>query len=1504
MTETQKRIKAYQKALPHMRERVIAVAMLLVVSLSMVTSASFAWLTLSTAPEVSSVTTTVAANGNLEIALSGAEGVQPEDSRVGDSYATTDDVSISNLTWGNLINLAHESYGLNSIVLRPASLNTRDLINSPVYAVQYGADGRVTNYINDFAFTIFNRDLEVFRVPEQMQYGVRAISSVTYTPREEMKELAKRLDALNEAFSKAKGQFQAIYGSEAYMKTVGSLVGVHVSYTLGDDPDVLVSSDDMTSLMAMMRDFKTCMTSIGEIIVDMMNIYNFLQDNHTEYKFEDVFEVNYDGSTTYTNNHMDNALLDRFKDRIPAINTYRTAWKNTVNATRGILTAGEKSTVYWKADLMSHVSLMCNMDTAELDGDTPAELQADMINKAVSIITSNAEDHVAVINDGAIKDADQLIDGEMHVKKGIVSITVVVPQSIKDKVKDKLGFLASMVPDVLTLKPEIKTGAKPPALLDTDYKSLEATAAQGGNWRGEAEAADTFAMAVDFWIRTNVQNSLLVLEGEVETVEEEMLDADGNPVLDDNGNKVTQTKVVGYGGVNRVWSEMDEKGVSGLYGIPEHGISTTQGSGSCYVFYADNPETESQSLNMLRAMRVAFVNAEGKLLAQAFMDVDHVVRDAGRIIVPLQLRDQLEPVMSKDGTKKVYQYVMPLQANQAERITAIIYLDGAVLNNDDVLEAGTIRGQLNIQFGTADREMLPVDDDTLKRDYYTIQVVTPSNGEMNYDEGYDSETKNATLIRFAIDGTNPRSVKGNFLSIINENQGSSEPEFTMTRNADGYWEAVVPFSGPGKYELRSLKIDGVDVPLDESNVIRVNISGVGIEYLTCGGDWGSGMTFSDMTSDTYYNQDMTLKLNSADIHSVRGIFIGNNGKNVSVEFKYDKNQIYRGTANFTASGTYEMSYLEIDGNPVPLEKEKGLYKQINLTLGLYTQIQILQPQLPEGIEPEKAAEILKNVSGNQSGWSFVYTAEEPLTMKVRCKILDDTGNSIQNLENVVLRYAIAGSNTNMLDADMEWVVTSGQYEGEFLFQYSGVYQFRTVMIGEHQQVDIASISPKITSIPPAEMEYIEQPEYAPLTFDLGMDADDRVLKISMKNASAASLDVVVQNGKGETQTISVPSGVENKDTGVTTFKVKVPDGQWTIVDAYASTVFYNKTFYGGLDTVTGEDNRLQLSTLPEAAEIAAGEISTYFLTEVQIGVSGAPNASTYSGAFMTDHPVENMQITVLNSGQPLETVLKSLASMGIEDTSVVVSMKYVLDEANINYTYSGSADAMPNRSFGGVLALNASGVYPMGSMNFLMEGTYEPEFSLTVAGVTYSEANGNLDKLSGVPNALKSTNKVTVTWTRPTVEITNISPKGGHTAVNTSKNQVNVTSAINSKYSCTVYAEATAKTTCGQKTGEIITEPVAELTASGFGNAESAYMPFTSTSGTVYLYDGDTQVDRYTWTTAGGTVSRKVGYYAGSCSDAKPAGVLTGSKVVLVYGGVEYSLPLDASNVITINNPH
>lgn len=133
-----------------------AIAMLLIAAL-MVVTATYAWFTLSTSPEVTGITTTVGANGNLEIALGSTDNWGNPTlitSAVGDSNLATVQ---KNLTWGNIVDLSAADYHLNDIILNPARLNIAGgkIGASPLRTPTYGNDGRVADVVANTVSGIF-----------------------------------------------------------------------------------------------------------------------------------------------------------------------------------------------------------------------------------------------------------------------------------------------------------------------------------------------------------------------------------------------------------------------------------------------------------------------------------------------------------------------------------------------------------------------------------------------------------------------------------------------------------------------------------------------------------------------------------------------------------------------------------------------------------------------------------------------------------------------------------------------------------------------------------------------------------------------------------------------------------------------------------------------------------------------------------------------------------------------------------------------------------------------------------------------------------------------------------------------------------------------------------------------------------------------------------------------------------------------------------------------------
>ena len=170
-----------KKSFGNMKKKLMgAVCMLLVASIMMI-SATYAWFTLSTAPEITGITTSVGANGNLEMALlsGNVNATTTQEGGVGSSMAIATDMA-ANLTWGNLVDLSNDSYGLQSISLKPARFNnagdwaTGNLLSIPVY----GDDGRVKSLTNKTqASGQYNAANNTWEIANPMPVGVRAIGA-------------------------------------------------------------------------------------------------------------------------------------------------------------------------------------------------------------------------------------------------------------------------------------------------------------------------------------------------------------------------------------------------------------------------------------------------------------------------------------------------------------------------------------------------------------------------------------------------------------------------------------------------------------------------------------------------------------------------------------------------------------------------------------------------------------------------------------------------------------------------------------------------------------------------------------------------------------------------------------------------------------------------------------------------------------------------------------------------------------------------------------------------------------------------------------------------------------------------------------------------------------------------------------------------------------------------------------------------------------------------------
>lgn len=172
-----------EKSLKHLKSRLMSAMSMLLVAALLLSTVSYAWLTMSVAPEVTGVTTNIGANGSLEIALLTTETRQDMSkikTTIGSSLAGNN--PSANNTWGNILDLSYSSYGLDNIALWPARLNIQQAndkysVDSGLLSVPtYGFDGRIVSLSNDTVSAIYG-EKGFATVLGQQDYGVRAIGT-------------------------------------------------------------------------------------------------------------------------------------------------------------------------------------------------------------------------------------------------------------------------------------------------------------------------------------------------------------------------------------------------------------------------------------------------------------------------------------------------------------------------------------------------------------------------------------------------------------------------------------------------------------------------------------------------------------------------------------------------------------------------------------------------------------------------------------------------------------------------------------------------------------------------------------------------------------------------------------------------------------------------------------------------------------------------------------------------------------------------------------------------------------------------------------------------------------------------------------------------------------------------------------------------------------------------------------------------------------------------------
>lgn len=1301
--ETRQRIEAYQELLPNMKEKVAAALIMLVLALSVAVTATYAWITISRAPEVSSIATTMAANGNLEIALSNEKGSLPEEFDIDEGKTLTLDINGTNLQWGNLINLSDSSYyGIDKLALRPAKLNTGALRTNPLQGATYGTDGRVTELSSQYSFFKWDKATQSFVANNK--YGVRAIASYTVATS----------DASNQEFIQKYNEVQTAYGKVAdyynrvFKKTIAGLgtgmntfLQAKVNTTQyapsGATSPLELKTSDIDSMLATYQALYDTMKLLLEAQASLANLQQYMfmkssgQTTYAAITAEELYKnpEKYNSSRTVTagsTDPLDAIMITGLKDFVI---DYKKAETNIKKLTelRDKATNGEKVT---SKDVEKPLYDLCQPNTAKIDGTPAKDLMSDK-NKLIKMALSGG-DYLAQFDEGllarfeqyGIEDTDRLPKSK---KVSENATTISVKTSIKD----------------VNITGHLCTGATGLSTAAADF-SVDTSKFESA----DKNAQDTYGMAMDFWVRTNAEETLLTLEG--------ALVADS-----------ATGEILSYDGVNRIW------GSTGNTNLTTD--STTQGGGSCYIYYADNPADVARSLALLKQMKVAFVDAKGTLLATASMDTEEgqYYAQNGRITVPLTIDEGSGLGLTynyKDETEKEQTglAISQLTMDNPQRITAIIYLDGTGLDNTMVLSSAEIQGQLNIQFGSSVNLKTSGDNRLLTAER---KVTAELIGKTEFD--FFADQDRTVTAKLTVDGTKPEKVTAFFVREITSTQGSREAkiEFKKTNDTGGTrteWTGSYTIKDPGTYWLRYVQLDGVDYAL--STPQKVVVKGFSITNVT----WSHSNTHTVYSTENSHQEPISIQINATSSEqypsTVIAVFERSDGNQISVPTRRDATTgQWKGTASFTGSGNYTLSYVIVDGKyqAVPNDQQKKL----ELHLGLKATIKV----------DSKTGFDENNNANFESG--------ETYSSKLYFTVTDDSNDPIEGVEGVMLTYtngSVAGSH----DVPAAWN-DAGYYEAEIVMTMAGRYSFSSISMGGNT-LRRATEAPVFTLISPDPPIYDgtsqstwhgeENIQFIPnsTTAILGPikikdtandiqavlynDIAKQYFVVNLETSGSAANGCIKTDGADQWK-IMLPT-YQKTENGVTTTEI---DGTWSLVCLKLWNCYKNENFYTEEAPLvwlgTSEAAQQYKESIPDFTaheNLDFSRLDTTVSNHVVVNMTTAkPALGSGTTAFMSEHPISEFGISV----QLTDAHDRLIPATG--NDSMSVTLTYQPNTAE-NYGYKVTSD-YPSDISQTTITLEKQGdnwVPNNASKEFKLQYVGEYKVKLDINGKDYTHATNEV----------------------------------------------------------------------------------------------------------------------------------------------------------------------------------
>lgn len=703
--ENQKDKKKKKVLMPFgLRNKLMAAISMLLVSSIMLVSSTYAWFTLSTAPEVKGISTSVGANGNLEMALLTSEGANTFEnldkitSAAGDSAK---ELNVKNLTWGNLVDLSYKAnntnnfYGLDKIQLMPARLNNEKadgntnpnklVLTSPLLTPTYGNDGRVKDITGN---TLFSADFDKesnqgFKAGNVATYGVRAVGESGNMSAQE-KGLRASKAAYTSNLNAAKNLVQA--SLETNMQNLFNAV-----LGLATQDGYVLKDNEVTAINNLLDGIAAGLDKIDLAYGDVLRAYAAHQLNAAEYEaamkaiaVPAVEENEETGTAAKPAVTVANGTYTQIKDKLEengasipttGAEAFTTAVRDLADMRTAVTTAKEHVTSKEYA-----AAVKCLVDT------TKVKLNGLSLNKPENAGADS--DYTNTVwtwkTDENGQNGKVSVDAVKLAKAGVVTNAIIDMQDDSGLfvgIADVTGNYSAIRNDVNINTDQLTLENTTVTMKTSSTKTNAVTDLIGGitantNTTGVVTyITDTYGYIIDLAVRTNATDSNLLLASD---------------------------------GVQRVYTDASN--------------TATMGAGSTMTFKSVMNGTtpilqDAQVAKLMTAIRVVFFDPDnGNIygIAQLTGISSADGETTGKLALMNASVDDngVMKLTAKEGTDA--DKLMALQQNTATKISVLVYLDGDTVDNSMVAnDEQSVTGSLNLQFKSS-AELKPMENSALK----------------------------------------------------------------------------------------------------------------------------------------------------------------------------------------------------------------------------------------------------------------------------------------------------------------------------------------------------------------------------------------------------------------------------------------------------------------------------------------------------------------------------------------------------------------------------------------------------------------------------------------------------------------------------------------------------------------------------------------------------------------------------------------------------------------------